>query len=560
MRDLLLLPVIGPVIGLAAVLSGCGGSSAASSTTAATSTSLSYSIGGSIADLSGTVLLLNNGGDNLTVASNGVFDFSITLQPNAPYNVTVGMQPANQVCSVSNGSGTASAPVTNIAIVCSLASTAADVWTWLGGSDFVNAAGVYGTQGVAAATNTPGARRQPIAWTDAAGNFWLFGGFSAGNLGMLNDLWEYSPTGRQWVWQSGSVTVGAAASYGSLGARRASNNPGAREGAATWTDAAGNLWLFGGDNLAAQNWEDFNDLWEYDVSNSVWIWMGGSNTAANAGSYGLAGVPAASNLPPARTNAISWVDGAGTFWLFGGAQFNANGTYLAVFNDLWSYNPTSGLWTWVSGSNTPNAAGVYGTLGTAAVGNAPGARAGGSGWLDANGNLWLFGGLGLNQGGLTQEYSDLWEYTPGSGLWTWVNGSDAPNANGIYGTQRAVAAGNGPGARVSAVSWRDQSGNFWLFGGYGYAQVDSLGVLNDLWEYNLGSGTWTWVGGVSSTAADGSYGTQGVPAGSNAPGAREQAAAWLDSSGNFWLFGGLGVESSAVEGDLNDLWRFTESP
>ena len=264
-------------------------------------------------------------------------------------------------------------------------------------------------------TNTPGARRQPIAWTDAAGNFWLFGGNSVGNVGMLNDLWEYGLSAKQWVWQGGSGVVGAAASYGAQGVAAAGNNPGAREGSAKWTDAAGNLWLFGGDSLAAQNWEEFNDLWSYSPTTGLWTWVGGSNTAANAGSYGTLGVAAASNLPPARTVPISWMDSAGVFWLFGGAQLNSNGSYLAVFNDLWSYNPTTGLWTWVGGSSTPNAAGVYGTQGIAATSNVPGARLGGSVWLDAGGNVWLFGGLGLGQSGLTQEYNDLWEYSPASG-------------------------------------------------------------------------------------------------------------------------------------------------
>jgi hypothetical protein len=546
-----------PAIGLATVLSGCGGHHAAPLNSIPAP--LTYSIGGSIAGLSETVVLQNNGGDNLSLSSNGSFAFSVTLQPNSPYDVTVATQPANQVCSVSNASGTASASVTNVIVACSLSSTATDVWTWIAGSDYVNATGVYGTEGTAAASNTPGARRQPVAWTDAAGNFWLFGGNSVGNVGMLNDLWEYSPSAEQWVWRGGSDTVGTAASYGSQGAPAASNNPGAREGAAKWTDTAGNLWLFGGDSLVGQNWEEFNDLWEYDVSSSQWTWVGGSNTAANAGSYGAPGVPAASNLPPARTDAISWVDSAGIFWLFGGAQLHSNGSYLGVFNDLWSYSPTTGLWTWVGGSNTPNAAGVYGTQGTAAASNVPGARMGGSAWLDASGNVWLFGGLGLDQGGLTQEYNDLWEYSPGSGQWTWIGGSDGPNAAGVYGTQRAGAAGNGPGARVSAVSWQDHAGNFWLFGGYGYAQA-GLGNLNDLWEYNLGAGVWTWIGGSSSTAAYGTYGTQGIPASSNAPGAREQAVGWLDGSGNFWLFGGFGFDLSDVEDDLNDLWRFTQSP
>jgi Galactose oxidase, central domain len=551
MRHLISLPIIG----LATVLSGCGGHGSQSSTI--TTAPLTYSIGGSIAGLSGTVVLQNNGGDNLSLSSNGSFAFDVTLQPNSPFDVTVLTQPANQACSViSNGSGTASASVTNVMVACSLSSTATDVWTWIAGSDHVNAPGVYGAAGAAAANNTPGARRQPIAWTDAAGNFWLFGGNSVGSVGMLNDLWEYAPSAGQWVWQGGSDTVGAAASYGSQGAPAASNNPGAREGAAKWTDAAGNLWLFGGDSLAGQNWQELNDIWSYNPTTGQWTWVGGSSIAANAGNYGTQSVPAASNLPPARTGAISWVDSAGTFWLFGGAQLNSNGSYLRVFNDLWSYNPTSAQWTWIGGSNTPNAPGVYGTQGTAAANNAPGARLGGSAWLDANGSVWLFGGLGLDD----QEYNDLWEYNPASGQWTWVGGSDGPNAGGVYGTQRAGAAGSGPGARASSVSWTDHSGNFWLLGGYGYAQLGGPGNLNDLWEYNLGSGVWTWVGGSSSVAAPGTYGTQGTGAISNTPGAREQAVGWIDGSGSFWLFGGFGFDSVGVEDDLNDLWRFTQSP
>jgi hypothetical protein len=110
------------------------------------------------------------------------------------------------------------------------------------------------------------------------------------------------------------------------------------------------------------------------------------------------------------------------------------------------------------------------------------------------------------------------------------------------------------------VSWKDSSGDFWLFGGYGYDQNGTLGDLNDLWEYNLDAGVWTWIGGSSSAAVSGTYGIQGVPALGTAPGARQGAAGWLDSSGNFWLFGGFGLDSSDVQGDLNDLWRFTQSP
>ncbi len=398
MRHLFLLPVIG----LATVLSGCGGTSNSveAPVPAPTPVPPTYSIGGSIAGLSGTIVLQNNGGDNLSLSNNGTFAFDITLQPNSAYHVTIVTQPAHQTCTVGNGSGTATASVTNIAVTCTLSPGSTDIWTWVTGSQYVNAPGAYGTQGTAAAGNTPGARRQPMTWTDAAGNFWLFGGNSIGNVGVLNDLWKFSATAGQWTWQGGSQSVGAAASYGSQGVAAAGNNPGAREGGASWTDAAGNLWLFGGDNLSGSNWQDLNDLWSYNPTTALWTWVGGPNTPAGAGSYGTLGVAAAGNLPPARSGAVTWVDSAGIFWLFGGAELNSNDSYHAALNDLWSYSPTTGLWTWVGGASTANAVGVYGTQGTAAAGNVPGARTGSSVWVDASGNVWLFGGLGLSAGGL----------------------------------------------------------------------------------------------------------------------------------------------------------------
>jgi hypothetical protein len=35
------------------------------------------------------------------------------------------------------------------------------------------------------------------------------------------------------------------------------------------------------------------------------------------------------------------------------------------------------------------------------------------------------------------------------------------------------------------VSWTDQSGNFWLFGGLGISTNYGEQILNDLWEYQL---------------------------------------------------------------------------
>ena len=55
------------------------------------------------------------------------------------------------------------------------------------------------------------------------------------------------------------------------------------------------------------------------------------------------------------------------------------------------------------------------------------------------------------------------------------------------------------------------------------------------------------------------YGTPGTPSASNGPGARYSASSWTDSSGNLWLFGGVGYDSGGADGNLNDLWRYSPS-
>jgi hypothetical protein len=57
----------------------------------------------------------------------------------------------------------------------------------------------------------------------------------------------------------------------------------------------------------------------------------------------------------------------------------------------------------------------------------------------------------------------------------------------------------------------------------------------------------------------GVYGTLGSPAPTNIPGGRFSAVSWIDASGNFWLSGGDGYDSTGAQGDLNDLWEYTPS-
>ena len=76
-------------------------------------------MGGTVSGLSGTVVLQDNGGDDLTVTANGSFTFATTVASGAAYAVTVKTNPSGQTCTVASGSGTmGSANVTSVAVTC----------------------------------------------------------------------------------------------------------------------------------------------------------------------------------------------------------------------------------------------------------------------------------------------------------------------------------------------------------------------------------------------------------------------------------------------------------
>jgi trimeric autotransporter adhesin len=79
-----------------------------------------FSAGGTVSGLVGTVVLQNNGSDPLVINSNGAFTFTAPVAQGGTYSVTVQTQPAAQTCTVANGAGTmGGANVTNIAVICS---------------------------------------------------------------------------------------------------------------------------------------------------------------------------------------------------------------------------------------------------------------------------------------------------------------------------------------------------------------------------------------------------------------------------------------------------------
>ena len=97
-------------------LAACGGGGGGGGGTAT-----SYTVGGSISGLTGSVVLKNNDADNLTLSTNGPFVFTTALNNNTAYLVSVLTQPAGQGCTVSNDRGTLSgANIVNVAVACAI--------------------------------------------------------------------------------------------------------------------------------------------------------------------------------------------------------------------------------------------------------------------------------------------------------------------------------------------------------------------------------------------------------------------------------------------------------
>ncbi len=275
----------------------------------------------------------------------------------------------------------------------------ANEWTWMSGSNSPPCAviqsnpscgqsGVYGTQGTAAAGNTPGSRYYAAAWADANGHLWLFGGFgfdSIGQFGVLNDLWEFDPSTNQWTWQGGGSTVpgtgyGLGGIFGTEGTFSSSNHPGGLMLEDVWHDHNDHTWLFGGWGYDANDVNGLpNNLWQFEPSPVEWAWMDGSSDFSSLwvqpSVYGTMGTPAPGNIPGTRWNGSTWTGPDNKLRLFGGQGYDSKGN-SGYLNEFWQYDPSTNEWAWMAGNSTMNCAvgsdnqncgvgGAYGNLGPA---------------------------------------------------------------------------------------------------------------------------------------------------------------------------------------------------
>ena len=362
-------------------------------------------------------------------------------------------------------------------------------------------------------------------------------------LAVCESLAEEEPS---WTWLRGRDLVNSYSIFGTTGVASPDNWPGARSGSATWTTPDGQFWQFGGGRGYTSN------LWRFDPGSECWTSVSGPQAVNQHGNYGTRGVEDAANRPGARRGAATWVDPQGKMWLFGGDGEDGKGMW-GFFNDLWRYNPASGCWAWIGGSQTVNAKPVFGVMqGDTGPANTPGGLRGAAAWSDARGRLWLFGGYGFDALKSWGYLNCLWRYDPANGQWTWVQGNNIANQIDFCGPQGEPSPSSMPGARSRACAWTTPDGKFWLYGGQ-----CAEGLRGGLWNFDPEGEIWTWVmGGGWSINQPGIFGTSGLGDPKNTPGGRAYAAAWTGGDGALWLMGGQSLDPMRQRNHFNDLWRY----
>jgi len=125
--------------------------------------------------------------------------------------------------------------------------------------------------------------------------------------------------------------------------------------------------------------------------------------------------------------------------------------------------------------------------------------------------------------------------------WLWMNG---PNIGDQHSVLSSLDTLQYPGSRSGTASWRDPSGNVWMFGGFGLDSrtTRTAHVLNDLWLWNATSGMWAL---VNQKRGDDEK-MRAVPQ------PRHHAAACGVPGIMFILFGGMGPQGEP----LYDTWIF----
>ncbi len=293
------------------------------------------------------------------------------------------------------------------------------------------------------------------------------------------------------------------------------NTPGNRSSTISW-ELNGKLYFYGGRASYSYS-DDYNSMWMYDTSTTLWTLVSGEIDPISSAiypNYGIKGVASLTNHPGTRTGSLTWTHN-GKLYLFGGRTDNMR------YNDLWVYNPTTKLWTWLAGDNRGSATyfhakARFGIKGVSDTANHPGYLSNAASWVD-NGKLYLAGGGGYDStqlGGL----NDIWEYNLNTNMWTWIKGSGKINQGRVTGQKGVASPSNTPASGDYSKSWY-YKGKLYVF---------APNSLDYMWEYDHSTNNWRYIKFTNRLPSNGNvYGIKGVEDSLNTPIVSYEAHSWV---------------------------------
>jgi hypothetical protein len=378
------------------------------------------------------------------------------------------------------------------------------------------------------------------------GESYFYGGTGGSN-------WDYSSGLYKFNGQNFAVEFSAGKNQFNYQLKNSANIsfPGGLNRAAwAFDESSQSLYLYGGDSYDPGY---HSNLWQYQ--NGEWIWLTGAGASSSTASvHGSLGIPAATNTPGSRMDAVMWIGSGDTLWLFGGYGFDENGA-LGRLNDLFCY--VEGEWIWMKGSKFRNDAGSFGSQGLSSPNNNPPGLSGMKVWTNPQGEAYLFGGL--SSASTTAYHNAIWKFDGQN--WTWIKGDNSPGTAAVFGTKGIAQPTNNPGGSFNFTLAGDDNG-FYIYGGATYySHRSSSHFSNQLWYFDAASENWTFLFG-STLGASNVPGFDSISKNSNAvnPGYNRGGASWV-ANGKFYLFSGLiytGLASHYYT-PSNNLWEWNGS-
>lgn len=248
----------------------------------------------------------------------------------------------------------------------------------------------------------------------------IFGGIDEKNQ-VLHDMWEFSLKALIWTVVEANV------------------RPTQRAGSLTWQSQKG-LYMYGGYTVSsAKNILGLNDLWQFIRRNQTWVQLDtdsnqtcstldeqqGTLLNSMGVMHGQIDKESPCNSPGGRRHSATWTDTQGDLWLYGGEILPVyqNATAMlyplpvteirdiysskVLMAELWRFDIEKLVWLWMGMDPHPGLNPVYGTNYEPGENNRPGARCQMVSWT-RKGQMFLYGGLGLDARNKTVYLNDIW--------------------------------------------------------------------------------------------------------------------------------------------------------